>query len=64
MGFMDCVADTPERYVDIAVRLGTDPEFHRRMSALIRERCDVLFDDEHVGRDLARFLLEVAAEPG
>lgn len=61
MGLMDCVADTPERYVDIAVRLGTDPEFHRRMSALIRERCHVLFEDERVGRDLARFLLEVTA---
>jgi predicted O-linked N-acetylglucosamine transferase (SPINDLY family) len=64
MGFVDCVADTPERYVDIAVRLGTDPEFHRRMSALIRERSHVLFDDERVGRDLARFLLEVTSGPG
>jgi predicted O-linked N-acetylglucosamine transferase (SPINDLY family) len=64
MGFVDCVADTPERYVDVAVRLGTDPEFHRRMSALIRERSHVLFDDERVGRDLARFLLEVTSGSG
>lgn len=61
MGFTDCVADTPEGYVDIAVRLGTDRGFHRRMTAQIRERCHVLFDDERVGRDLARFLLEVTA---
>ncbi len=61
MGFTDCVADTPESYVDIAVRLGTDSEFHRRISAMIRERCHVLFDDERVGADLVRFLLEVTA---
>ncbi|MGH6619866.1 MAG: tetratricopeptide repeat protein [Alphaproteobacteria bacterium] len=61
MGFTDCVADTPEGYVDIAVRLGTDADFRRRMTTLIRERCHVLFDDERVGADLSRFLLEVTA---
>jgi predicted O-linked N-acetylglucosamine transferase (SPINDLY family) len=61
MGLTDCVADSPEQYVEIAVRLGTDPDFHGRIAALIRERCHVLFDDEEVGRDLVRFLLEVTA---
>ena len=61
MGFDDCVADSPESYVDIAVRLGTDPDFHGRIAALICERSHVLFDDERVCRDLARFLLEVTA---
>jgi predicted O-linked N-acetylglucosamine transferase (SPINDLY family) len=61
MGFDDCVADSPESYVDIAVRLGTNPDFHGRIAALIRERSHVLFDDERVCCDLARFLLEVTA---
>jgi predicted O-linked N-acetylglucosamine transferase (SPINDLY family) len=61
MGFADCVADSPEAYVEIALRLGTDRDFHRRISSLIRERCPVLFDDERVGRDLARFLEEATA---
>jgi predicted O-linked N-acetylglucosamine transferase (SPINDLY family) len=61
MGFADCVAERPEAYVDIAVRLGTDRDFHDRISALIRERSAVLFDDERVGADLVRFLLEVSA---
>jgi predicted O-linked N-acetylglucosamine transferase (SPINDLY family) len=61
MGFGDCIADSPESYVDIAVRLGTDPDFHGRIAALICERSHVLFDDERVCRDLARFLLEVTA---
>jgi predicted O-linked N-acetylglucosamine transferase (SPINDLY family) len=61
MGFADCVAERPEAYVDIAVRLGTDRDFHDRISALIRARSAVLFDDERVGADLVRFLLEVSA---
>jgi len=61
MGFMDCVADTPESYVEIAVRLGTDTAFRSRISDLIRERSPVLFDDTRVVDDLARFLIEVAA---
>jgi protein O-GlcNAc transferase len=61
MGFTDCVADSPQSYVDIAVRLGIDRDFHRRITAMIRERCHVLFDDKRVGADLVRFLLEVTA---
>ena len=61
MGFTDCVADTPDSYVEIAVRLGTDRAFHDRISTMIRERCGVLFDDARVGADLMRFLLEVTA---
>jgi predicted O-linked N-acetylglucosamine transferase (SPINDLY family) len=61
MEISDCIADSPEQYADIAVRLGTEPDFRSRISALIRERCHVLFDDERVGRDLARFLEEVTA---
>jgi hypothetical protein len=61
MGITDCVADSPEAYVEIVLRLGTDGDFHSRISSLIRERCPVLFDDERVGRDLARFLKEVTA---
>ena len=59
MGIPDCIADSPESYVDIAVRLGTEPDFRRTVSDLIRERCHVLFDDQRVGRDLAQFLLDV-----
>ena len=61
MGFMDCIADTPETYVDVAVRLGTDRAFRSRISDLIAERAHVLFDDERVVADFARFLAEVAA---
>jgi predicted O-linked N-acetylglucosamine transferase (SPINDLY family) len=61
MGFLDCVADSPKDYVDIAVRLGTDEAFRVRIENLIRERSAVLFDDSRVVEDFARFLTEVAA---
>lgn len=61
MGFDDCVAQSPEAYADIAVRLGTDAAFRARIETLIRERSGVLFDDRRVVEDLARFLSEVTA---
>lgn len=60
MDFMDCVAETPEQYADIAVRLGTDAEFYQRIVGLIGSRSKVLFDDTRVAEDFARFLMEVA----
>lgn len=61
MELSDCVADSPQDYVNIAVRLGTDPSARANISADIRERCDVLFDDARAGRAFADFLLEVSA---
>jgi protein O-GlcNAc transferase len=61
MGFDDGVAESPEDFVDIAVRLGTDAAFRTRIEDLIRERSGVLFDDRRVVDDLARFLIEVTA---
>lgn len=60
MNFLDCVADSPEAYADIAVRLGTDPEFHQRITQMIRDRSHVLFDDEQSSEDFVKFLIEVA----
>lgn len=60
MGLTDCIADSPRRYVDIAVRLGTDPVERARISAEIRECSGVLFDDARAGRAFADFLSEVS----
>jgi protein O-GlcNAc transferase len=61
MGIDDCVAKSPEDFTDIAVRLGTDAAFRKRIEDLIRDRSAVLFDDQRVVDDLARFLIEVTA---
>ncbi len=61
MELSDCVAESSQDYVDIAVKLGTDPVERARISAEIRDRCDVLFDDARPGKALAAFLQEVSA---
>lgn len=61
MDLSDCIANSSQDYVEIAVRLGTDPAERARISAAIRERRGVLFDDARAGRSLADFLLEVSA---
>ncbi len=61
MDLSDCIAGSPENYVDIAVRLGTDPVARAMVCADIRDRADVLFNDARAGRAFAEFLLELSA---
>ena len=57
MGIMDCVAATPEEYVEIAVRLGTDREYRQSIRARIRSAAGALFEDIESVREFERFLL-------
>lgn len=45
MGLADCVAETAEQYVDLAVRLGTEPDYRRQMQERILAANRVLFED-------------------
>lgn len=45
MGLLDCVVDSAEAYVDLAVRLGTDRDYRQHMSQSILDRCDALYSD-------------------
>ena len=45
MGIDDCIADSTESYVEIAVRLGTDADFRHDVERRIAAASDVLFDD-------------------
>ncbi len=60
MGFSDCVAATPEEYVEIAVCLGTDAEFRSRIAELIETRAHTVLEDDTCVRALAEFLESVA----
>ncbi len=67
MGIDELVATDAEDYVRIAVRLGTDPEWRRRVQATIAERADEIFDDPMFLAEAERFLIEakpVAPGPG
>ena len=56
MDVMDCVVDSPDGYVDLAVRLGTEPEFRASIGRKIRDASGVLFEDPAEVRELERFL--------
>lgn len=60
MDFEECIVGDPEGYIDLAVRLGTDPELRARVAGEIRRRSGVLFEDEGVVREFERFFRDVA----
>ena len=64
MGVMDCVARDAADYVDIAVRLGTDPGFRESLRQRIRERSAPIFDDAAAAPQFAAFVREAAARAG
>ena len=63
MGLMDLVAATPEQYVEIAVRLGTDPDFRREIRARIARSSPILFENPVVVREHERFFERAIAGP-
>jgi predicted O-linked N-acetylglucosamine transferase (SPINDLY family) len=62
MGVSSCVAATPEEYVAIAVRLGTDDGLRAAVRAEILASCPALYDDTSGVHALATFLREVAGD--
>src|SRR3546814_16223459 len=60
MGIADCIADSADSYVDIALRLGTDPAWRGGIVDRINARSPVLVDDRRAAAAFARFRLEAA----
>lgn len=60
MGMSDCVVQTPDQYVDLAVRLGTDPEYRRSIHEKILSACPVLFEDRRAIQQYSDFLESIA----
>ena len=59
MGMSDCVASTPEEYVEMAVALGTDPGLRSRVEAKTRETSDAIFEDADAVREHVRIFSEL-----
>ncbi len=57
MGVMDCIARSPEEYVELALRLGTDPGYRKTVKSKIQENSHVLFEDVSAVRELEEFFL-------
>ena len=54
----DCVAQTPDEYVRMALQLGTDPGYRDKIKEKILSRCSVLYEDTQVAREFERFFNE------
>lgn len=64
MGMMDCVADGPQSYVNIALQLGRDQELRRAVSEAILSLCPVLYEDARPVRELEAFIEQAVGEAG
>lgn len=58
MDMDECIARTPEQYVSISLRLGTDKTFHDKVKAKILARSAVLYEDVEVVHEFERFFVE------
>ena len=59
MGIMDCVAENPRQYVEIALRLGTQPSFNNQIRAKILTAHDLLYEDMNVVREFEKIFEEL-----
>jgi len=59
MQIQDCIAQTQEEYVDIAVRLGTDPVYRESMTSKILAAKHLLYEDMAAVDELAALLMKI-----
>jgi predicted O-linked N-acetylglucosamine transferase (SPINDLY family) len=62
MKFDTCIADSVERYIEIAVKLGTEREHNRAIREQIKTSSSVLYENEAGVKDLEQFLTQVVGE--
>ena len=63
MGLTECIVDSAQSYIDLAVRLAGDATCRSAMKSQILEKNAVLFEDIQVVREFERFLREASAPP-
>ncbi len=60
MGLTDCIAHNLQHYVDIAYRLGTDPDYRYFIKSQILARNSVLYENQEVVAEFERFFMMAA----
>ena len=55
MEVTETIASTLDEYIDLAIRLGKEADLRREISGKVREKSDVLFQDEEAIRGLEAF---------
>ncbi|PKL75419.1 MAG: hypothetical protein CVV27_15470 [Candidatus Melainabacteria bacterium HGW-Melainabacteria-1] len=56
MGFRDLVADTPQEYIDLAVRLARDKVWQAKMRQMVSDLAEGVFEDQAIMAELAGFI--------
>ena len=58
IGVLDCIADSAQEYVEIAVRLGQDRKWRDQIAARIKNSRNLMFQRQEVLAELEAFLVE------
>lgn len=63
MGFLDCVADSPTHYSQLALRLANDRELNRATRERVHTAANELFEDDRSLRAMEEFFQRAVDEP-
>ena len=62
MGIADTIAENPEAYIEIAVKLADDPDFFQCVQSRFNAGRHLLFDDVTCVRALEQFYISVVSD--
>jgi len=62
MGLDDCIAPTPETYIEMAIELGTNPQHRAAFSLRISEQSHLLFEDMHAVHEHERIFEQLISQ--
>ncbi len=62
IGVTETIAQTEAEYIEIAVKLGLDPQWRQHISEKMRDRHDLLFDDQTCVKALEAFYQKIVEE--
>lgn len=62
MGLQDLAVTTESEYIDLAVRLGQNPDYQQAAQDKILDRCNLLYEDPRVVSSYESFLEQIAQE--
>jgi predicted O-linked N-acetylglucosamine transferase (SPINDLY family) len=62
LGISDCVAGSTDNYIELAVRIASEPDYRRELRQRILAASDVLFDDPKPALELDECLQRLLAE--
>jgi predicted O-linked N-acetylglucosamine transferase (SPINDLY family) len=64
MGMLDCVVNSPDEYVQLALKLGTDADYRQAMREKILAANGALYENMAGVHQMEQFLQQAVARPG